>query len=679
MGRGYYAEKDRPNRRLFCQNVAAPVLQTGIRVQLVARDTNMALGFPALRRALAPRRRWTLGDIAVVALGAAFLALVVKTAWMCDDAFISLRTVDNFVHGYGLRWNIDERVQAFTHPLWVFVIAGIYAFTNEPYFTVLTASMAMSLAAVWVYAKGTTVDAATAAVGLLLLTLSKSFVDYSTSGLENPLTHLLLAVFFAVAASGSPDSSRRLAVLSIVTGLLSVDRLDTVVLVVPTLLVRIAQVGLKRSVRAIAIGVAPFAAWELFSLVYYGLPFPNTAYAKLGGDVLRSERVLQGVIYVLDAFAMDPLTPSVIALAMVVPFIVRDRVAWAAAAGILLSVVYVVAVGGDFMSGRLLSAPFFVAVITLTRYRWTLDRPQGALLVLIAVLLGIGATDSDIFTGSGFHHDQADRDGIVDERRVYFAYTGLPNVISAGTPLTHPWAAHARRVLEQHQRVVTYGANGFFGFIVGRRVHVVDKFALADAFLARLPAEPGWYAGHLARRLPTGYQETIASGRNQLAEPGIAALYDRISLITREPIFSAHRFHAIWRLNTDGYRSWLEGTSYDVAMVRTADLPARHGGAAQPDREPIRVHERGVLVCLDGPQRGGALEVMIDGDDDFYVSYLLGTQQVGTVTVHRAWERNDEPLTRTLSAPFQEVFDRVLIRPRRTWGTMTLWGVSQVQ
>jgi len=40
-----------------------------------------------------------------------------RTAWVCGDAYITFRTIDNLVHGYGLRWNVDERVQAFTHPV----------------------------------------------------------------------------------------------------------------------------------------------------------------------------------------------------------------------------------------------------------------------------------------------------------------------------------------------------------------------------------------------------------------------------------------------------------------------------------------------------------------------------------------------------------------------------------
>ena len=46
--------------------------------------------------------------------------------YICDDAFITYRTVDNFTHGFGLRWNTIERVQTFTNPLWMFLISFFY-------------------------------------------------------------------------------------------------------------------------------------------------------------------------------------------------------------------------------------------------------------------------------------------------------------------------------------------------------------------------------------------------------------------------------------------------------------------------------------------------------------------------------------------------------------------------
>ncbi len=42
---------------------------------------------------------------------------VLLNAWVCDDAYVTMRTVEAFLWGDGLVWNPGERVQASTHPL----------------------------------------------------------------------------------------------------------------------------------------------------------------------------------------------------------------------------------------------------------------------------------------------------------------------------------------------------------------------------------------------------------------------------------------------------------------------------------------------------------------------------------------------------------------------------------
>ena len=55
------------------------------------------------------------------------------TAWVTEDAFITFRVIENLLNGYGPRWNIDERVQVFTHPLWMFLLVPIVAVCGDPY------------------------------------------------------------------------------------------------------------------------------------------------------------------------------------------------------------------------------------------------------------------------------------------------------------------------------------------------------------------------------------------------------------------------------------------------------------------------------------------------------------------------------------------------------------------
>lgn len=71
--------------------------------------------------------------------------IFIRNAGMVDDSFVDGRVVDNFVHGYGLRWNIDERVQVFTSPLWTLLLTIPYFFTGEFYYTTLALSVALSV------------------------------------------------------------------------------------------------------------------------------------------------------------------------------------------------------------------------------------------------------------------------------------------------------------------------------------------------------------------------------------------------------------------------------------------------------------------------------------------------------------------------------------------------------
>src|SRR5512143_1762614 len=43
-----------------------------------------------------------------------------------DDAMISMRYAYNLAHGNGLVWNVGQRVEGFTNPLWVVYMALIH-------------------------------------------------------------------------------------------------------------------------------------------------------------------------------------------------------------------------------------------------------------------------------------------------------------------------------------------------------------------------------------------------------------------------------------------------------------------------------------------------------------------------------------------------------------------------
>ena len=81
---------------------------------------------------------------AVIAI---FAWLVIRNAWLCDDAFITFRVVDNFHNDYGLRWNVVDRVQVFTHPLWCLTLVCVGGFFENLPIASLWFSIVVSIAA----------------------------------------------------------------------------------------------------------------------------------------------------------------------------------------------------------------------------------------------------------------------------------------------------------------------------------------------------------------------------------------------------------------------------------------------------------------------------------------------------------------------------------------------------
>ncbi|MEW5940260.1 MAG: hypothetical protein AB1750_11395 [Chloroflexota bacterium] len=499
----------------------------------------------------------------------AFLFVFVRTAWVGDDVYITLRTVDNFVNGYGLTWNVAERVQSYTHPLWMFLLTALYYPTRDAYLTALLASFLASLATFWLVARRQTF----AALGVLTLLLSKAFMDYSASGLENPLTHLLLALFF-IAFIEKESSPFRLALLA---ALIALNRQDAILFVLPPLVYKFfydlaALSGAERSRRAVQsikqifLGFFPLLLWELFSLFYYGFLFPNTYYAKLDSGIPTSELIPQGLIYFLDSLQRDPLTLAVIAAGILLSLWrggTRERLL---ALGSLLYLAYVLSIGGDFMSGRFLTASLLISVLLLMRHLRDLAPRWKYAALGIVTILGLLATPPNFLPATNqprfTEHDL--KTGINDERAYYYPISGLLNYRPGrDIPFSgEGWVEHGKALRASGKSVVDEKNVGYIGYFAGPRVFIVDLYALCDPLLARLPAQwsGGWRIGHYERTPPEGYLQTLRTGVNQIADPDLAAYYDQLSLVTRGPLWSRARLVAIWKLNTGQFDYLLESS-----------------------------------------------------------------------------------------------------------------------
>ena len=556
------------------------------------------------------------------ALGILILVAAMLRAWVSDDAYLTFRTIENFVNGWGLRWNTLERVQTYTHPLWMLLMSGARAVTGEYFYSSIALSLVLTAGALAVLATRVTRAPDRTSLALALLFVSRAFLDFATSGLENSLAWLLLALFQWVLLTGEApapatdrSSSVALFTLSLLGALLAVTRLDLLLLVAPALVWRFFMPPMRRGIGPAVLGAVPLVLWEAFSIIYYGFPVANTVYAKLATGLPQTGMIRHGLEYLLDSLRSDPVTLPVIALGVLTSFLGRSAPRRAQGAGLVLYLLYVVWVGGDFMSGRFLTAPLFVATALLA-----LAVPDGAVVrataCAIAVLFGCWPGTSPFRFKPSSPDPLMDRYGVADERLSHFDDAWIGNA-----PRTGPWPNPVSYVQAQqikinwtyqnwisnlqfagivapeefspslassgvadspYHRVIVRGAVGVLGYHLGPDTHILDFLGLGDPLLARLPAvrqDPmlrilnpdlpslDYRPGHYVRRIPLGYYETLVVGTNRIRDPRLAEYYNHLARVTRGPLFDRRRLVDIWRFNTGQYDHLLRMPALDDAFL----------------------------------------------------------------------------------------------------------------
>jgi len=490
----------------------------------------------------------------IIPLVLIFIIMLIQISWTGDDAFITMRTVDNFVHGFGLRWNVDERVQVFTHPLWMFLLVAVYSLVHDPYLALLGLSITVSTITFFLFLILVPRSNFSLVLAGMILLFSKAFIDYSTSGLENPATHLLLLGFCVAALTAQPIDEKRIFLLSLLAGLLMLNRLDAVLFVLPMLAVVLWQNRSRRTLALFIAGMSPFLLWEAFSLIYYGFLLPNTYYAKLNSGVPAGALMTQGLQYFLNSLSLNPITLVIIFIALGLTFSGKaDSERWLAL-GVCLYLGYILFIGGDFMSGRYFTAPLVVSVILLIRRVENITTLQKWTWVVFVFVLGWALAPVKSYDDIVTTVDSTA--GISDEMFWHYPYTNLQYLLHE---TSHPWESTGKMLSENGTLVSVEGGIGMLGFTAGPKVHIIDYLALADPLLAHLPiANPRkWRIGHFERALPEGYRETIESGENRIRDPALAEYYRQLRLITSGPIWSAERWHAIWMMNTGQYNDLL--------------------------------------------------------------------------------------------------------------------------
>ena len=309
-----------------------------------------------------------------------------------DDAYITYRYAQNFLHGDGLVYNIGERVEGYTNFGWLayLILWGAlgldYILASQITGALLGAGVVVMtwLLALEVFDERVEWMAAAAA---LLVGCNQSLAYWSPAGLETAGF-----AFFALLSLYAYVRRSRILVLSIAIATLL--RPEGVVIAVTLILISLT---LDRPAIRFTLGSALGAAilllpYLIFKVLYYGSLLPNTFYAKtsFGLDQLRYGIEYTGLFFAHYGFY---------GAGIVIPLLFWRRLNDAARSLVLFVVLYslyIVIVGGDVLKVHRFFLPVLapLAVLILLaatrlagRMRMPLGpRMLGALLIPLLAL-----------------------------------------------------------------------------------------------------------------------------------------------------------------------------------------------------------------------------------------------------------------------------------------------------
>lgn len=210
-----------------------------------------------------------------------------RTPILEDDVLFFLRYVDNLASGQGYRFNVGEPpVCGASAPLWPLLVVPFKFLGLSSEHALLVLSVLLSLGATLLL--GWVMHRRFGPIGVLTLipalVVSHRYSTWATSGMESPLTFLLVAGALAVASGMGSWLS-----LGTVAGLCLVHKLD----LAPLGLVLLGGAYLWRREtfwRATALAGALAAVWFSFATLYFGVPLPNSFFTKLGATYGEMER-----------------------------------------------------------------------------------------------------------------------------------------------------------------------------------------------------------------------------------------------------------------------------------------------------------------------------------------------------------------------------------------------------
>ncbi len=281
-----------------------------------------------------------------------FLAFADEHNIIMEDQFITLSYSRNLAEGAGLVFNPGERVEGFSNPLWVFIMApafllGLNALVYNRIICILAALAHFPIISSIIRKYcGTDCTMSLRLMPQIILALSFPFIFWTKSGMETPFASLLLLCGVWLLISRRPLSG------SLFLGLLAVTRPEGIIYMAIAVLIPLLEKerDLKKYIRAVLPGLLIFLAYEVFRTAYFHDWLPNSFHAKVSLASLAEKR--QGLVYYKEWLMSVRGAALLAALAVLAGR--RAAIAGAAPwlAVLFLDALFIVAVGGDFVGGN---------------------------------------------------------------------------------------------------------------------------------------------------------------------------------------------------------------------------------------------------------------------------------------------------------------------------------------
>jgi len=442
-------------------------------------------------------------------------ALILRYAWVSEDTFITLRHVENFINGHGPVFNVNERVEGYTHPLWFAVLSLFRLIGMSPKASVILPGLFFSIAALYIlffriHFPGSDTKRPSLNPAAAILIGTSAFIDFGTSGLETSLSYFLLIVFAKFLAEGRWKSQP--ALLGLIVTLLVLTRPDFGIFLITLIIFYLYKTGKKKtSFKQVAAFMSPpllfLGIHEIFRMGYYAALLPNPFYSKSGSSSYFS----QGLKYLFD-FGQGSLIYGILFLAALALVLNFKRVDFNIRLLVLLLGVlhgfFVIRGGGDFMHGRyLLPAVILISVSVSGAFDRFFDNKVKLNQTYLAVSLILFALSLSVIPvqkkGQFYNH------GISNERFAYYKNQIIPLKYLLKDTMIMMWKTIGLNYRDLSAKAklnirLGYLNIGFTGFYSGRTIYLIDRLGLADPIVSRIALKSRGRPGH-EKSAPFGY------------------------------------------------------------------------------------------------------------------------------------------------------------------------------